>query len=160
MENFFGLEVASKDVKASIPPRSSLHISQVALPGNANGKATLYVTVDGKSFALGTVDAAASIYQIQLDHVMNSDQKVTFVAKGNTSVHVTGYVQPDMDDGMDDMMSDEDDMDLEDQAEMDMPVVAKKQPPQAAAAKKSPKQAPAAPAAPAAVSSSAQRRSA
>eukprot|EP01084_Bolivina_argentea_P263909 446867_1 len=122
MEGFYGFEVqAGKDVKPKIPAENVLRVTQIALPANANGAVSVTVTYDGRTFAVGTLDAKASLFQISTDLIFGENQTVTFSAKGAGSVHVTGYLQPTADDeGMgDDMDMDDEEDDMSDDEEMD-----------------------------------------
>ena len=123
MESFFGAEVAAgKEVKPKMPDNYVLRLSQAALPAGAAGRVTLFVTVDGKTLAIGTLDANAKAYQLSIDLVFGSQQQFSLSAKGTGSVHVTGFMQPTGDDDFGGEMSgsDEEGSDEEgDDEEMD-----------------------------------------
>ena len=135
--SFFGVIVPdNKEIPAQVPAGCSLRLTQIALPANSNGKATVFANVDGKLFAVGTLDAAHAVYQFNVDLCFGVGQKILLSVKGNTAVHVAGSVMMDADDDLD-MVDDEDDE--EDEEDEDMPPV-----PKAQVAKTSPKHAPAA----------------
>eukprot|EP00796_Vickermania_ingenoplastis_P010151 gene10151-7108_t len=96
MQEFHAFVVhPGKEERLSIPASHGFHLSVISLPHGKSGRTTLYVTVDGKPYALGTIDTAAQgkPLQISTDLVFNAEQHVTFHAKGSAPVHCIGYVQ-------------------------------------------------------------------
>ncbi|XP_050340462.1 uncharacterized protein LOC126766796 [Bactrocera neohumeralis] len=94
MEEFHAFQVnPGKEHKLAIPPSHGFHLSIIALPHNATGRTTLYVTVDGKSHPLATVEAEKNVLQASTDLVFNAAQSVLFHAKGSSGVHCTGYIR-------------------------------------------------------------------
>eukprot|EP00343_Euplotes_focardii_P007295 CAMPEP_0205820550 /NCGR_PEP_ID=MMETSP0206-20130828/3206_1 /ASSEMBLY_ACC=CAM_ASM_000279 /TAXON_ID=36767 /ORGANISM="Euplotes focardii, Strain TN1" /LENGTH=161 /DNA_ID=CAMNT_0053115381 /DNA_START=27 /DNA_END=508 /DNA_ORIENTATION=+ len=99
MDAFFGFElVAGKEEKPKIPGDSVLRVSQLALPAGATERITIYVTVDGKTFAIATLDPKANVYHNVVDLIFSASQGFAMSAKGKGSVHVTGYLQATGDD--------------------------------------------------------------
>ncbi|CAD2222054.1 Nucleoplasmin-like domain containing protein, putative [Angomonas deanei] len=98
MQQFHAFEVLpGKTHKLTIPDGFGFHLSVISLPQKSNGQTTLYVFVGGKSYALATVDSARNILQVSTDLIFNSEQDVSFSAKGSSAVHCVGYIQ-DLDD--------------------------------------------------------------
>ena len=92
----------NKEHKLEIPEGCGYHLSVVSLPRGANGKTTVYVSVDGKSYVLATLDSQQNILQVPTDLIFNYQQAVTFFSKGSATVHCVGYRQAlDLDDDED-----------------------------------------------------------
>ncbi|KPI83499.1 RNA binding protein-like protein, partial [Leptomonas seymouri] len=100
MQEFHAFMVSpNKEHKLEIPEGCGYHLSVVSLPRGANGKTTVYVSVDGKSYVLATLDSQANILQVPTDLIFNYQQAVTFFSKGSATVHCVGYRQAlDLDD--------------------------------------------------------------
>ncbi|XP_010704113.1 RNA binding protein-like protein, partial [Leishmania panamensis] len=126
MQEFHAFSVSpSTEHRLDIPEGCGFHLSIISLPRGANGKTTVYVSADGKSYALASLDSQKNILQVPLDLIFNYRQHVIFFAKGSATVHCVGYRQEldlsdDDDDGMENG-SDDDASDAE-KAAMRLPV--------------------------------------
>jgi len=111
MQQFAGYEVApGKEVAVTGAESTIFHLSIVALPHSAtNAQATLYATVEGKTFAVASLNSKAKLNQVAVDLIFPKAQSPVFTVKGNSPVHLTGYSQ-EMED---DMMGEDDEDDFE-----------------------------------------------
>ncbi|CAJ07066.2 RNA binding protein-like protein [Leishmania major strain Friedlin] len=105
MQEFHAFSVSpNKEHKLEIPEGCGFHLSVVSLPRGTNGKSTVYVSADGKSYALASLDSQQSVLQAPTDLIFNYQQQVTFFAKGSATVHCVGYRQElDLSDDDDDV---------------------------------------------------------
>ncbi|CCW72174.1 unnamed protein product [Phytomonas sp. Hart1] len=115
MERFYAFQVSpGKEHTLEVPPQHGYHLSIVSFPHETtNGRTTLYVSVDGKSHAIATLDFGKNIFQVPLDLVFNGVQKTVFYAKGSCAVHCIGYIR-ELDIDTDDELSPFGDDDEED----------------------------------------------
>jgi len=113
MQQFAGYEVApGKEVAVTGAESTIFHLSIVALPHSAsNAQATLYATVEGKTFAVASLNSKAKLNQVAVDLIFPKAQSPVFTVKGNSPVHLTGYSQ-EMEDDMG-MMGEDDEDDFE-----------------------------------------------
>ena len=88
---FFGLEIQPDKKYTQTPPDGvHLHLSQAALPPENNGRVSVKVTIDGKTFCLCTL-VAGTIDQSPLDLNFSASQEVVFMTEGDPIiVHLTG----------------------------------------------------------------------
>ncbi|KAH8613839.1 hypothetical protein ERJ75_000755500 [Trypanosoma vivax] len=94
MQGFRAFEVQpSKEYKMSLGDNCVFHLSTASIPHGGKGHGTLYVTVDGKSFAIATFDSSKNLLHSSTDLIFNDKQSVVFRVKGGTSVHCCGYEQ-------------------------------------------------------------------
>ena len=94
MQSFHALHVAAgQETKLTIAEELGFHLSVLAAPHGASGKGVVYATVDGKAYAIGTVDTATKNFQVPVDLVFSGKQSVSFSVKGNVAVHLSGYTQ-------------------------------------------------------------------
>ncbi|RNF06894.1 nucleolar RNA-binding protein [Trypanosoma conorhini] len=94
MQEFHAFEVVpGKEYTLALPPLHGFHLSVVSIPHAGKGRSTLYATVDGKSYAIATLDASQSILQNATDLIFNEAQKIVFRVKGNATLHCCGYQQ-------------------------------------------------------------------
>lgn len=92
-----------------------VHISNVALGAGGDGKTTVYAKVGGEEFVLVNLERS-KLEQTPLDLYFRVDQKVEFGVKGKGEVHLSGYVEPEVDE--DDLSEDEEeDVEAEDSEE-------------------------------------------
>ncbi|KAG5485279.1 hypothetical protein CUR178_06642 [Leishmania enriettii] len=100
MQEFHAFSVSpNKEHKLTIPEGCGFHLSVLSLPRGTNGKSTVYVSADGKSYALASLNSQQNILQAPTDLIFNYQQQVTFFAKGSATVHCVGYRQElDLDD--------------------------------------------------------------
>ena len=102
---FFGLEVTVGKSQKVIPEIGFLHISQAALATPGSKRVVVSVTIDGKSFTIGTLSPSNGVYHMPLDMNFMPDSEVEFSIEGddNAKVHLTGYYElDDEDDELDD----------------------------------------------------------
>lgn len=89
-----------------------VHVSNAALGQAAEGRVQLYAKVDSKEFVLANFEKG-KVEQTPLDLYFRVDQGVEFGVKGKGDVHLSGYIEPDVDaDDLDDdegVESDEED---------------------------------------------------
>ncbi len=124
LERFFGKEILGngQPVKVAVAEGTTLHICQAALPATANGRTVLSITVDGTTFCIGTLDTNANLFQMPLELVVSAQQQLSFSAKGQSAIHISGFIEPveDEDIDLDDMPeSDEEDFDDEEDSDDD-----------------------------------------
>ncbi|TPP52518.1 hypothetical protein CGC21_10545 [Leishmania donovani] len=94
MQEFHAFSVSpNKEHKLEIPAGCGFHLSVVSLPRGTNGKSTVYVSADGKSYALASLDSQQNVLQAPTDLIFNYQQQVIFFAKGSATVHCVGYRQ-------------------------------------------------------------------
>lgn len=109
MQRFYGFEViAGKEHPLKLKAGDGFHLSLISLPHNCNGHCSLYVSVDGKTYAIATLDSKLNILQACTDLVFASIQNAVFHVNGSGRVNCTGYIQPLLDE--EDESSDEDDI--------------------------------------------------
>ena len=122
---FFGLEIQPDKKYTQTPPDGvHLHLSQAALPPENNGRVSVKVTIDGKTFCLCTL-VAGTIDQSPLDLNFSASQEVVFMTEGDPIiVHLTGYyeVSDDIptDDGAPDLDGEEEEEEEEEAEEEEM----------------------------------------
>lgn len=94
MSKFYAIEAApAKETKPVFnAPSEIFHLSIIAIPAGSQGHATLYATIDGSTFAVATVDSAKGILQVTVDMILPASQKPVLTVKGNTKLHLSGYV--------------------------------------------------------------------
>ncbi|AAZ12844.1 nucleolar RNA-binding protein, putative [Trypanosoma brucei brucei TREU927] len=91
---FHGFEVVpGKEHKLVLEKHHSFHLSVVSVKHGVKGRSTLYVTVDGESFSLLTLDVSQQLMQTPVDIVFGYEQEVVFRVKGNAVLHCCGYQQ-------------------------------------------------------------------
>ena len=90
--SFFGVVVEpSKPTPVAFPSGANgLRLTLMALPDNVKGKSTLYLSVDGEFFAIGTLSSTTP-HQMALDCFLDAKTPVELIAKGDVPIHVTGY---------------------------------------------------------------------
>ena len=120
MQQFAGYEVApGQEVAVTGADSTIFHLSIVALPHSANNaQATLYATVEGKTFAVASLNSKAKLNQVAVDLIFPKAQTPVFTVKGNSPVHLTGYSQ-EMED---DMMGEGDDFESASDEEEELPI--------------------------------------
>lgn len=97
---FHAFEV-KKEYRLQLPENHCFHLSVISASSGLKengGRVTLYATVDGKTFALGTISTTeyppcASGLQIATDLIFTAIQEVSFHVQGGKSVNCIGYVQ-------------------------------------------------------------------
>eukprot|EP00744_Colponema_vietnamica_P004229 GILI01006350.1.p1 GENE.GILI01006350.1~~GILI01006350.1.p1 ORF type:complete len:257 (-),score=135.89 GILI01006350.1:132-902(-) len=129
MSKFYAVEAApAKETKIVFGAISEIfHLSIIAIPAGSQGHSTLYATIDGSTFAVATVDSAKGVLQVAVDMILPASQKPVLTVKGNTKLHLSGYVDdmsdmggaPAGEDFSDDGDSEEDE---ESGEEMELPV--------------------------------------
>lgn len=97
---FHAFEV-KKEFRLQLPENHCFHLSVISASSDLKekgGQVTLYATVDGKTFALGTIStteypSGVSGLQIATDLIFTAVQEVSFHVQGGKSVNCIGYVQ-------------------------------------------------------------------
>lgn len=128
---FHAFEV-SKEYRLQLPENYCFHLSIISASPELKkkgGHVVLYVTVDGKTFSLGTISTSqkssiSTPLQIPTDLIFTANQEVSFEARGGVPVNCIGYVQclenGEGDDFLPHTMSDEEDsLELEESDDSD-----------------------------------------
>jgi hypothetical protein len=102
-----------------------LHVSQACLADAKEGKCQLQVTDDNTTYTIAVLEKDKSD-MASLDLFFNTAAPPTFINKGKSEIHLSGYFEMANDMGSDDESMDEEiESDIEEEAEIDSAAAAK-----------------------------------